>query len=279
MKAKDLAYPFIQETENRVVVGDRIWAIPAMEEKDPSYTFQGWNAPAFFGNDNPVHVEYCSGNGAWIASRAKGDPSVNWVGVEIKFGRVRKIWSKIKNNILQNLIVLFGEGLQATKDYFPSSSVDAVYVNFPDPWPKRRHAKNRIIEPVFVSEVVRTLKTGGMLMLVTDDEDYSKQMIQVARANPFLESCFPAPYFVTEYEGYGSSYFESLWREKGKTIHFHQFKKKAEADEDPVRIVLDAGIDAPLDWEAAAAQAQKAADYLLPELTEVDVVLPLAAAA
>ncbi len=225
MKAKDLPYPFVENNKKHIVLKDRLWAIPELEEKDPAFSFPGWNDSQFFGNVHPVHVEYCSGNGAWIASRAQQDPQINWLGIEMKFDRVRKIWSKTKNFNLQNLFVLYGEGLQATRHYFPDNSVDAVYVNFPDPWPKRRHAKNRIIEPIFVGEVLRTLKKGGVFTLVTDDEEYSKQMIEVVTANPGFESCFPAPFFVTHYEGYGSSYFESLWREKGKTIHFHQFKK------------------------------------------------------
>lgn len=254
MKAEDLPYPFVRGAEPHVVVGDRLWAVPEMGTKDAAFAFPGWNASALFGNDNPVHVEYCSGNGAWIAARAKSDPSVNWVGVEIKFGRVRKIWSKIKNYFLPNLVVLFGEGLQSTRDYIPSGTVDAAYVNFPDPWPKRRHAKNRLIEPVFVAEVVRTLKAGGLFILVTDDEGYSQEMIRVLGANPLLESCYPEPYYITGMEGYGASYFDSLWREKGKTIRFHRFRKKGASQ----TIVLDGGMKASLDWEEEVVEAKRA---------------------
>jgi tRNA (guanine-N7-)-methyltransferase len=64
-------------------------------------------------------------------------------------------------------------------------------------------------------------------MLVTDDLDYSSQMIQVLQQSPYFESCYPAPFFVTELPDYGTSYFEDLWRQKGKQIRYHQFRKKS----------------------------------------------------
>ncbi|MEC7840403.1 MAG: tRNA (guanine(46)-N(7))-methyltransferase TrmB [Chlamydiota bacterium] len=225
MKPVDLKPPFIDREERRAIIQDRVWYVPDVNRENEDFEFPGWNHPLLFGNDNPVYVEYCSGNGAWILERARSNPNINWVAVEIKFNRTRKIWSKIKNYKLDNLIVICGEGLYTTKRYFPNNSVAGVFVNFPDPWPKRKHAKYRLIQSDFVAEVGRITCTGGQFTLVTDDPDYSVQMIDTVSACPKFSSCFPKPYFVTDEKNYGSSWFENLWRSEGKTIRFHKFQK------------------------------------------------------
>ncbi|CCB85841.1 MULTISPECIES: tRNA (guanine(46)-N(7))-methyltransferase TrmB [Parachlamydia] len=226
MKPEDLKSPF-REGERKVLIQDRVWYIPlkGLSESDP-FRFPGWEDPALFGNSSPVYVEYCSGNGTWIAEKAAENPSINWVAVEKKFERVRKIWSKIKNLQLPNLIVISGEGLLTTERFFPQESVEAVYVNFPDPWPKKRHAKNRIIQPIFVQQIARILKPSGSLTLVTDSLEYSAQMIEVVNGSVDFSSYFPAPYYSEDVQNYGSSYFEQLWKEQGRIIRYHQFQKK-----------------------------------------------------
>lgn len=227
MKPKDLIPPFSKGADWHIVIKDKVWYVPIKEDKETNFSFPGWEHADLFGNSNPVHVEYCSGNGKWIAEKARENPHINWVAVEIKFKRVRKIWSKLNNYNLSNLVILCGEGLWATQKFIPSESVSQVYINFPDPWPKRRHGKNRLVESPFVEEVRRIIKGQGDFTLVTDDPDYSMQMIKVLKSNEKFSSRYPEPHFVTECEGYGNSYFEDLWREKGKEIRYHRFQKEA----------------------------------------------------
>jgi len=122
--------------------------------------------------------------------------------------------------------VICGEGLMITSRYFSDESIEKVFVNFPDPWPKKRHAKHRIIQPHFVSEMGRILKQSGEFISVTDDLTYSEQMTEVLQADQQFVSRHPKPYFLSALDGYGSSYFDQLWREKGKTIRYHQYLKK-----------------------------------------------------
>ena len=224
MKPEDLKSPFSWENR-QVLIKDRIWFVPDYYENYQEFTFPGWDHPDLFGNDYPVKIEYCSGNGSWIAAKALENPQINWVAVELKFERVRKIWSKIKNLKLNNLLVICGEGLLTTKNYIPHSSVEGIFVNFPDPWPKKRHAKHRIIQPDFMCEMNRILKPQGTVTLVTDDEPYSQEMIEVCCANKDFKSAFSPPYYTHDYANYGTSYFEELWREKGKKIFYHEFIK------------------------------------------------------
>lgn len=224
MKPEDLKAPFTWNSR-KVMIEDRILYIPTRCETYDDFTFPGWSAPDLFGNDHPVHIEYCSGNGAWIAEKAVAHPNINWVAVEKKFMRVRKIWSKIKNHNLNNLIVVCGEAYGATWRFFPDNSFVSAYINFPDPWPKKRHAKNRLVQPRFVKELWRVLHMGSSLMLVTDDPDYSERMINEMEAHPGFKSHYPDPCFATDLQGYGNSYFEELWRSKGKVIRFHDYRK------------------------------------------------------
>ena len=224
MKAKDLKPPF-DWNDRRVLIHDRIWYVPLRHGEQPEFVFPGWDHSDLFGNRKPVHVEYCSGNGHWIIDKALRNPEINWVAVEKKFDRTSKIWAKIKNYQLPNLIVVCGEGLNATEKYFPENSVSMAYINFPDPWPKNKHAKHRLVQGEFSHQVARILQAGAIFTLVTDDVDYSDQMIQVLQNSGLFESMYPTPYYRTDVENYGKSYFEELWRSKNRDIRFHQFKK------------------------------------------------------
>lgn len=227
MRPKDLQVPF-KWNHRQILIHDRIFYIPPYEKEESGFQFPGWNAPEVFGNNNPIVVEYCSGNGAWIAAKALANPHINWVAIEMKFKRVRKIWSKVKNLQLNNLFIICGEAHKTTKNYFKSCDLEKIYINFPDPWPKNRHAKNRLIQDEFVQEMHRCLKSGGTFTFVTDDTDYSEWTIQTMLRQPNFSSIFNDPYYITEMTDYGSSYFDQLWREKGKTIRYHEFKTAIE---------------------------------------------------
>jgi tRNA (guanine-N7-)-methyltransferase len=225
MRPEQLKSPFTWD-ERQVLINDRIWYVPAFCAHYDKFNFPGWSHPDIFGNNNPVHVEYCSGNGAWIAAKALANPHINWVALERKFTRVRKIWSKLKNLNLNNLIVVCGEGYNVTSRYFPANTISEVFINFPDPWPKKRHAKNRIIQSSFVKEMNRILSPNGSLTFVTDDAPYSEWTIEAINNKEGFQSSYPNPFYVTDHPDYGSSYFDELWREKGRIIRYHKFDLK-----------------------------------------------------
>lgn len=171
-------------------------------------------------------MEFCSGNGEWIAEMAKKSPECNWIAVERDFDRARKIWLKIFRRKLNNLFVVFGEGLTFSKYYLPDASVSGVFVNFPDPWPKRRHAKHRIINGAFVQEMSRILCKTNPITLVTDDAAYSDLIVKNFAA---WKSEFGSPYYATEWPEFGLSYFYSLWKQKGRIIRFHRYSNETVA--------------------------------------------------
>lgn len=207
MKPKDLRYPY-RWNERRSLLKDKVLYVPEYYEGHEKEVLPP--LPEVFGNGNPVHLEYCSGNGEWIIARAKEHPEINWIAVEMWFERVRKIYSKRFNDGIENLFIVSGEGLTFSREYLADRSLDAVYVNFPDPWPKDRHAKHRIIQETFVKELKRTVKERGTVRFVTDDIPYRNQMIREMEGWPQID---------VNDQNYGSSFFERLWRSHGLDIH------------------------------------------------------------
>ena len=225
MKPKNFKCPFTW-VQRRPLIYDRVLFVPEYYDRHHEWTFPGWASPEVFGNTAPVEVEYCTGNGAWIIEKALANPDRNWVAVELQFDRVRKIWSKMRNEKITNLFIVSGEALTFTRYYIPDKSVSAIYINFPDPWPKEKHAKKRLLQEPFITEMARVTATGGTATIVTDHAGYTAQISETMLTNASWSPLFEAPYYVTEWEGYGSSYFGELWREQGITIHYLQFCKE-----------------------------------------------------
>lgn len=225
MKGSDLQRPTTWE-ERTVIIQDGVWHIPEYYDHYEAFTFPGWESPTLFGKSAPVMVEYCSGNGAWILDKAKQNPHQNWVAVEKRFDRVRKIWAKVRNRSIQNVCIVSGEAYKATLHYFPTSSVAGVFINFPDPWPKARHHKHRLIQTPFLNELARILQPGGIVTFVTDDVEYSEWTLEYFAKHPDFSFLDPEPYYLTELEGYGISFFEELWRSKGMSIRYHRIQRR-----------------------------------------------------
>ncbi|MBJ7449707.1 MAG: tRNA (guanosine(46)-N7)-methyltransferase TrmB [Parachlamydiales bacterium] len=225
MKPKDLKPPFSWKNRE-VLLQHPLLYVPGCIDDYSSFEFPHWDE--LFGSKKPVHIEYCSGNGDWIAQKALQNPDINWVAVEKRFDRCRKIWSKLANFQLKNLFIVCGEAVTVTKHYFANESIDAIYVNFPDPWPKTKHAKNRLIAKPFLTQVKRILQDRGDLTLVTDDEVYRDQMILEVLKAQKLKPLYPEPFHQQTPLDYGNSFFDNLWREKGKSIATMVFKNEHE---------------------------------------------------
>ena len=132
----------------------------------------------------------------------------------------------MNNFQLENLFIICGEALAFTKYYVSNESFEGIYINFPDPWPKDKHAKHRLIQEDFITEMARVSKKEAKLLVVTDHRDYADRIGKTMLAHPAWTNVFPSPYFVTEWKDYGTSFFDQLWREKGRTIQYLQFSKQ-----------------------------------------------------
>jgi len=131
-----------------------------------------------------LEVELGSGDGSFLANYAKLHPERNFIGIERLLGRLRKLDRKGLRADLNNLRVLRIESAYFVEYLLPQQSVAALHVYFPDPWPKRKHRKNRLINEHFTKIAHTALAPEGMVFLRTDDEDYFTQMVTVFAGNP-----------------------------------------------------------------------------------------------
>ncbi len=171
-----------------------------------------------------IICELCSGNGDWIIDQAKKNNHYFWIAVERRLDRVKKIWSKKVNYSVENLLIIYGEAFSFFSNFVLDNSFYKIFINFPDPWPKKKHIKNRLINNSFVNEVDRILVRQGFLSLITDDLEFLDYSLMFLTKN--LRPCFPKPYYIVQEKFFGQSWFEILWRNKGKKIYYSEFTKK-----------------------------------------------------
>ena len=220
MKPKDLQFPFPRKVCTPHLLS-KILYVPHYYQDHAA--FKRPSLVEIFGRSGRVSIEYCSGHGHWIVEKARQDPESLWIAVEKQFERVRRIWSKRENEGIDNLLIVCGEAITFTRYYLEANEISQVFVNFPDPWPKNRHAKHRLIQPSVVDELARVLIAGGEAFLATDDLLYTDQMIASFKSHPEWESALPAPYFTHHFENYGTSWFENLWKVRGRSTHYMHF--------------------------------------------------------
>jgi tRNA (guanine-N7-)-methyltransferase len=132
-------------------------------------------------------VELGCGDASFLVEYARRNPGTNFIGVERLLGRISKLDKKGRRAALTNL-----RGVRIESSYFlqfllPQSSISALHVYFPDPWPKKRHHKNRLINETFSALARAALAPGGKIYLRTDDADYFSQMTEVFGADKKFE--------------------------------------------------------------------------------------------
>ncbi len=227
MKLNDLKNKYLWD-DRRPFIQDNVLMIPHHYSLHDKFDMPHLHSNEIFGNDNPVYIEFCSGNGEWVIEMAKSNPSINWIAVECKFKRVSKIWSKMKNNGLDNLFIVYGKAEEFCKYYTSKQSIENLFINFPDPWFKKKHAKHRLIQQSFVEQLATICNPGGCILIVTDNSPYRDQIIDEMRLHNSWENVFDDPFYKKEYENYGSSFFHKLWISLGRDIHYMKFRRKSE---------------------------------------------------
>lgn len=135
-----------------------------------------------FGRSGPVHIEIGSGKATFLLNQAKAQPEVNFLGIEW----ARKYWRHAIDRIgrwgVSNVRIVRADAPVFLRDFVAEGSVDCFHIYFPDPWPKKRHHKRRLLQPSNVELLVRCLKPGGTIRIATDHADYFEQINKVTAA-------------------------------------------------------------------------------------------------
>ncbi len=136
--------------------------------------------------ERPLEVELGSGDGSFLVESARRHPEHNFIGVERLLGRARKMERKARRAGLVNLRAVRIESAYFLQYLLPAQSAVALHIYFPDPWPKRRHQRHRLINEGFPALARNALAPGGAVFLRTDDRNYFAQMTAVFGASPLF---------------------------------------------------------------------------------------------
>jgi tRNA (guanine-N7-)-methyltransferase len=147
----------------------------------PETYFAPLDLLATFGREAPLHVDLGCGDGDLLCELARRYPQKNFLGVEKLAGRVAKACRK--STLLENVRVLNAESTYAVRYLLPEASVETFYLLFPDPWPKRRHHRRRIVTNDFLDSIHRALESEGTLRIATDQRDYFEQIGRAGRTD------------------------------------------------------------------------------------------------
>jgi tRNA (guanine-N7-)-methyltransferase len=153
---------------------------------------------ALFGDANPVEIEIGMGKGTFITEQARGRPEVNFIGIEWARWYYRYASDRLRRHGLTNARTVRAEASFFLTEFVPAASVSVLHVYFPDPWPKARHHKRRLIQAPFIELAERILVPHGRVQVVTDHQGYFEENIE-----PVIRSA--AGFEVVDYRRPGSA--------------------------------------------------------------------------
>lgn len=164
----------------------------ACEELLPRYGIDAsrsaLDVAAAFGRVAPTIVEIGFGMGDSLAQTAGEHPEWNFIGIEVHLPGVGSLLRQVEARGLTNVRVIRHDAVEVLEWMIAPDSVDAIHLFFPDPWPKKRHHKRRIVQPDLVRLMASRLRAGGTLHMATDWEDYALHMLEVVSVEPSLEN-------------------------------------------------------------------------------------------
>jgi tRNA (guanine-N7-)-methyltransferase len=176
-----------------------------------------------FGRNAPLHVDLGCGDGSFLCALAAQMPEKNFLGVERMPGRIRSASHKATK--IENVRVLHLETSYAIRYLLPPSSVEAFYLLFPDPWPKRRHQRRRVMSEDFLNAIGDALVDGGTFRMATDQSDYFKQIRELAERSTGFSTAsangsdsFPLSTFEKRFKADGASIYRLELRKVSPVI-------------------------------------------------------------
>ena len=175
------------------------WCIPF--EKKPL------NFADIFNNSNPVVVEIGFGMGAATAIIAEQNPNINYLGLEVHTPGVGRLLGNIRDKNLQNLLIVEHDAMEVLEYMIPDNSVSGFHVFFPDPWPKKKHHKRRLMQRPRTNLLSQKLYEGGYVYMATDWEPYAEFALEELSLTENLKN---------KYDGYAP---HQTWRPETKFEH------------------------------------------------------------
>lgn len=194
--------------------------LPDIEINPRTTAFAAIDFAQLFGNANPVVLEIGSGKGRFLISSAIERPEVNFVGIEKSLHYHRVIADRVRKRNLRNLRLINHDAFAVIEKMIADASIAEVHIYFPDPWPRPREQKRRIIRPAVMREIDRILVEGGAGVFVTDHRQYFEA------AAPVIEAQFPrAERRIPTAADPPRTNYEAKYRQEGREIFEVRFWK------------------------------------------------------
>ena len=195
---------------------------------DPLLPSRGLPRPldwgAVFGSEGPVEIEIGSGKGTFLVTAAEARPDHRFLSIEWALPYAEHVRDRVRRRGLENVRVVRADAGRFLADHVPPGSVRVLHVYFPDPWPKKRHHKRRLVQPEFVARAAEVLEPGGEIRFVSDHAEYFEEATAALVAEPRLE---PAP--VLEDEMTDLTNYERKYRAEGREIHRSRWVRRGGA--------------------------------------------------
>ena len=191
---------------------------------------KGWDA--IFGAElvRPLAfaVEIGFGGGEFLIDLARKDPRAPHVGVEYSRKRVLKTARKLARTELSNVRLLHASAEELVCDLLPGQTVSSFWINFPDPWPKRRHQRRRLLKEPFVAALAGRLRVGGCVYVATDHAGYAEVIDAALGAEPLLANAYAPRRHLPEVRDRTPTRYELEWRAEGRPLRFFRYRRVAE---------------------------------------------------
>ena len=178
-----------------------------------------------FGNRNPLNLEIGFGVGNFIIEMGIREPNENFIGIDFYHKGIRKVITRIAKYEICNARIVYGDAKEKLPLLFAPEELNRIYINFPDPWPKKRHHKRRLIKPDFIKVLVEKLKFGGEIHIATDHEDYAMEILDFFEKDRLLKNKNGLGTFLFRKEGIPKSKYEKKFISAGERIFYLEYKK------------------------------------------------------
>jgi tRNA (guanine-N7-)-methyltransferase len=180
---------------------------------------------SLFGRRAPLTLEIGFGNGAALVSLAESEPDHDFIGIEVYRPGVGHLLLELERRGLENVRIVSMDAVEAIRLHLPDDALDRVLLFFPDPWPKQRHHKRRIVQPEFVNLLATRMKAGGILHMATDWEDYARHMLAVMSEQPAFRNRAGAGNFSARPAARPVTRFEHRGRRLGHSVRDLLFER------------------------------------------------------
>ncbi|PJD90548.1 MAG: tRNA (guanosine(46)-N7)-methyltransferase TrmB [Legionella sp.] len=185
-----------------------------------------WDLTACFGRSADVVIELGFGMGQTLITMAQASPHINFLGIEVHQAGIGSLAAELHDHAIQNVRIAPYDAVDVLQRAIAPNALSGINIFFPDPWPKARHHKRRLIQPDFINLVLKKIKPGGFIHLATDWQEYAMHMLEVLAPNPDLLNKHPGGGFIPRPESRPLTKFEQRGMNLGHEVWDLLFTRK-----------------------------------------------------